>query len=313
VVKTDTSIDQDTFKKRGISPEGWLADGSFLVRDRGATERFIVRRGQIRRATPTRLPNPVWSAEWSPDGRFVAFEPIARRGNGYTASLQIMAQTRAGKGRRLVAEGSLAGWSPQGHLLYWRGADRQSLQSPELVSLDLDTGAAKSILDANLVAEFANRAGPVGLGDPIYSADGRFIALQASVRWKGGDKNLFSLLIARADGEPIRFITSRYAISMFTWSPTGHRLAYTTSGFPSPHQLFVVPRLTAEPKKLFSRADHFDWVTWSPDGKRLLLDAESISRWLIFDAGSGAITERVARLGGAPTWCCPAAHFTQSL
>lgn len=64
--------------------------------------------------------------------------------------------------------------------------------------------------------------------------------------------------------------------------------------------------------KLFSRADHFDWVTWSPNAMRLLLDAEEIDRWLIFDATSGVIDERVERLGGAPRWCCPSSQTRQT-
>jgi len=131
------------------------------------------------------------------------------------------------------------------------------------------------------------------------------MALQTSIRWRKGNDNLFSLLLARSDGTPLRFIKSPLSISMFTWSPTGHRLAYTTSGFPSPHELFVLAEPSSQPVKLFSRVGHFDWVTWAPSGGRLLLDVEEEDRWLILDALSGNIEERLPRLGGGPRWCCP--------
>jgi hypothetical protein len=98
-------------------------------------------------------------------------------------------------------------------------------------------------------------------------------------KWPKRAKITSAVVLARADGRPIRLISSRYIISMFAWSPVGHRLAYTTSGFPSPHQLLVVDRPTANPKPLFVTVRHFDWVTWSLDARRLLVDDEHKNRW----------------------------------
>jgi Tol biopolymer transport system component len=96
---------------------------------------------------------------------------------------------------------------------------------------------------------------------------------------------------------------------MFAWSPIGHRLAYSTSGFPSPHQLLVVDDPQAEPDKLFSKRDHFDWFSWSPDARQLIVDDEPEDRWLLLDSRGRTPHQSVTRFGGAPLWCCPTNEF----
>jgi Tol biopolymer transport system component len=96
---------------------------------------------------------------------------------------------------------------------------------------------------------------------------------------------------------------------MFAWSPVGHRLAYTTSGFPSPHQLFVLDTPAARPRPLFVTVRHFDWVTWSPDARRLLVDDEHKNRWLLLSTTGRRSARVLPRFGGRPLWCCPLNAF----
>lgn len=105
-------------------------------------------------------------------------------------------------------------------------------------------------------------------------------------------------------------ITSPYTISMFAWSPRGARLAYTTSGFPDPHELYVLDRPGARPRRIFESRPHFDWVTWSPDGRLLLLDADKARGWRLFSAEDGSQVGVFRRLGGRPLWCCPVNAFS---
>jgi Tol biopolymer transport system component len=146
--------------------------------------------------------------------------------------------------------------------------------------------------------------GHAWLSAPRWSADGRYLAAMIS-----GDlqrrRVTGAVLLAQADGRPIRLITSPYIISMFAWSPAGHRLAYTTSGFPAPHQLLLVDGPKARPKTLFETIRHFDWVTWSPDGRWLLVDDEHADRWRLVRTAGRRVVRSLPRLGGRPFWCCP--------
>lgn len=300
-------------RRKGLRPDTWIDQDSILAiqsRKSGARQEILrYKKGGFKAQPPPPLPSPVWDFAWSPDRKLIAFEPIQRTKTGYTASLRIMIERSNGSDRREVASGSLAGWTPDGRVMYMTGAQRRFDRRGHLMALDLKSGQVVSLMSGQEVADFARRPGAVELGNPIFSADERFFVLQASVVWGKGDTNRFTLLICRADGTPVRFITSRLAISMFAWSPEGHRLAYTTSGFPLPHQLLVLDDPRAEPRKLLSEAAHFDWVSWSPDGRLLLVDDEPKGRWLVIDSQGERPHRSVTRLGGAPLWCCPANEF----
>lgn len=118
-----------------------------------------------------------------------------------------------------------------------------------------------------------------------------------------------AILLAGADGRFIRLILSEYVISIFAWSPAGHRLAYSTSGFPSPHDLWVVDEPERKARRVFRNEDHFDWITWSPDGKWALIDDENDYRWRVLDHSDQSHEQELPRLGGAPLWCCPQNGF----
>ncbi|MGH2922060.1 MAG: TolB family protein, partial [Gaiellaceae bacterium] len=187
------------------------------------------------------------------------------------------------RGRR-VGHGHLMGWTADGRIAFFR-----SYRHATPRALDPRTRNVGPILP-----------GWRG-GLPIWSADGRYVA---------GTYN--GLRILHPDGKVLRTIRSPIGISMFVWSPVGHRLAWTTSGAPDPHQLFVLDNPTAKPRLLYATgADHFDWVTWSPDGKWLLLDEEHHDRWLLLRVDQPGERRILARLGGRPLWCCPANAWTQ--
>lgn len=244
------------------------------------------------------LPSPVGNWDRSAGGRLVAFQPVRRvRNLGLVSTDRIMVQRADGSARRQVAVGTLAGWTPDGRLLYWPGP--APANAGTLLALDLATGARTPLLSGARVAALAERR-RASLLRPVFSADGRYLAARASVVGGPGE----AIVLATAGGNPIRLLTSPYHISMFAWSPTGHRLAYTTSGSPVPHQLLVVDGPTARPRLVFRQDLHVDWVTWSPDGRWLLVDNPPISAWTLLDAAAGEHLE-LPRLGGRPLWCCP--------
>jgi hypothetical protein len=292
-------------------PPKWIDDGRIVASTHGPPFRppmlFAVEDGRLQRlgSAPLRALEPV--GVWSPDGTLVATEPIARcepeQGLEECYRQSGVIDVIDGDGeRRRIGRWYLGGWAPDGRLLVTD--DR----AEEYLALDVETGRTEPVIDRAAVALLAGKR-RVGIGRPVWSADGRFVAALAGIPWGKRSGKIGTIVVARADGTPLRLVTSPWIVSMLAWSPVGHRLAYTTSGFPDPHELFVLDEPDGEPQQLFATADrHFDWVTWSPDGRSLLADDEHAfrrGRWLVLDARTGAEIREVPRLGGAPVWCCP--------
>jgi hypothetical protein len=282
----------------------WLRSGRVLVERparAGPPAGWLLYRyahGRLGLAGRFPLPSPVGDWDRSPDGTLVAFQPVRRARNlGLVSTDRIMVQRADGSARRQVAAGTLAGWTPAGRLLSWPGP--APANAGTLLALDLTTGTRTPLLPGARVAALAGRR-RASLLRPVFSTDGRYLAARASIVGASGE----AIVLATADGNPIRLLTSPYHISMFAWSPTGHRLAYTTSGSPVPHQLLVVDGPTARPRLVFEQELHFDWVTWSPDGRWLLVDDPPIGAWTVLGSASAERLE-LPRFGGRPRWCCP--------
>jgi hypothetical protein len=281
----------------------WLRPGQVLVERSaraGPPSGWLLYRyaqGRLGLAGRFPLPSPVGNWHISPDGSLVAFEPVRRAKNlGLVSTDRIIVQRADGSARRQVAAGTLAGWTPAGRLLYW--PEPTPANAGTLLALDLAAGTRTPLISGARVAALAGHRRASLLG-PVFSADGRYLAARAFIVGVGE-----AILLARADGTPIRLLTSPYHISMFVWSPAGHRLAYTTSGAPAPHQLLVVDQPTARPRLVFEQGSHFDWVTWSSDGRWLLVDNEAFDAWTVLGATTAKQIE-LPRLGGRPLWCCP--------
>jgi hypothetical protein len=232
--------------------------------------------------------------DWSPDRHLFAYEPVTRCRRGqpstyacYRSSGKLFVVGRDGADRRKVRSGHLLGWTPDGRLAYFAN---YRLATPR--AFDPATGSTGPVLP-----------GWQGLPLPAWSADRRYVA---AITEEG-------LVVARAEGRVVQRITSKLTISMLAWSSVGNRLAFTTSGSPDPHQLFVVDPPGRKPRLLYATGDmHFDWVTWSPDGRWLLLDEEHMKRWLLLRTDRSGERRSLPRLGGRPLWCCPVNSFQPS-
>lgn len=133
---------------------------------------FRFSEGVLTAEGPIPIPAPVSVFEPSPDRIAIAFETVAWNRDGYAAGRAVMVQRWDGTGRRRVATGHLAGWSPDGRLLFWPSADQA------LWALDLSTGRKTPLLSGADVAAHAGVPGPAGVSRPVWSADGRFLAAQ---------------------------------------------------------------------------------------------------------------------------------------
>jgi WD40 repeat protein len=299
-----TGLVADRLEKLEVrSPDyGWFGGAEWLDRGRILVHRKAppLRRPAIFRLLPGRLElsghAPFFSGSayrWSPDRQLLALEPPAPckprqrslfrcyRGGG-----QIFVARADGSDKRQVAKGVSPGWSPDGRLVLYR--TRRDWARGRAVLLDVATGK-KSFRDRYWVDE-----------RPLASPDGRYRADRRGTKTGG------SIVVTTVAGRVLHRIRTPYIVSMFAWSPRGDRLAYTTSGFPDPHELFLIDAATGTHRRVFATgARHFDWITWSPDGRWLLLDGDEIGNWHVFSAKTGKQVRRLPRLGGRPVWCCP--------
>lgn len=269
---------------------------------------FRLERGRLLREGPSPLPALDAQQEWSPGAKLVASqriepcEPNQRTlWKCYRQADEIYLQRADGAGRRKIATGHFNSWTPDGRLLVVVGPRGARYY---YTALNVFTGKRTLPLSPERVAAAAQLK-QASLGPPRWSADGRYLAAIVAGKWPTKANIFTAVVIAHADGRPIRVITSPYVISMFAWSPRGHQLAWTTSGFPTPHELFVLDNPNGRPQRVFAADPHFDWIAWSPDGRRLLLDDEKARRWLLITAAGRKSVEKHARLGGRPFWCCP--------
>ena len=286
-------VERRTREYGGFGGAEWLPDGRILVhRHAPPLRRPAIFSYRARRLVRTGLaPFPGGSSYWwSPDGQRVAYEPPEpcrphQRSlyRCYRGSGQVFV---SGLGH--VARAKLGGWTPDGRLVLY--ADIHAEGRGEATLLDLRTRARTS----------RRRYWP---GEqPIRSADGRYSARRRGV------KNRTQIIVSQR-GRVVQTMETHYILSMFAWSTRGHLLAYTTSGFPSPHQLWVVDPGHA-PRKIFATGRrHFDWITWSPDGRFILLDGDAYGGWHVFAAGTGREIRTLPRLGGRPQWCCPVNEY----
>jgi len=301
----------------------WVSPNRLLVATPGpaipnaGSARMFALSGGLLNALSVTQPGPLnTSYVWSPDARTVAFEPISG------ASNRVFVERADGSDPHQVASGVLSGWSPDGRLVLFTGGYGE-FNPGAYVTLDLGSRRRRTLLSSSQLAAYAH-ARDAELGESAYSADGRYLAIRALLAGFPGAAKLplggeRVIVIARADGSIVRVITSRYVISMFAWSPHDHQLAYTTSGFPVPHELYVLRSPRARPWRIFSQAEHFDWVTWSPDDRWLLVDNEHRGEWELLRLtghreagkldGASVPTRRLPRLGGTPLWCCPQDHY----
>ncbi len=296
----------------------WIAPGVIQV-ERAHPPRYALFSYKTGRLAQTRrLPLP-WRLgaviAWSQDRSQIAAEPsisvppaAGEIVTGGTAlSGRILIQRASGSTPRPVASGDLLGWTPTGRVVFRSRARTANLDASPILTIDPHTGRTHALFTAAVIARRAHVTGKVLMAAPVWSADHHYLAMLAAIQHRSSAKTARdTIVIAHANGRIIRFITSPYIISMFAWSPHGHRLAYTTSGFSEPHQLLLINTPNSNPQRLFQTTNrHFDWITWSPDNHWLLLDDEQAGHWRLLPSTGGTTTRLLPRLGGRPLWCCP--------
>ena len=319
----------------GVASVGWLSSRRVIAAtstgpDGVPARVFAVREGQLAATSAAPLRAGESTFAWSARGAIVATEPVRTVSCGpgavvhgcYTSGGAVLIERADGSDRHVVARGALRGWTPGGQLLVFRGANTEfSAGSYEAVNVQHPRRSV--VLSSRAIARFA-RVPKATLGGLAYSADGRYVAALATLRGRPklarlplGEARV--IVIARPGGQILRMITSRVVISMLAWSPQGDRLAFTTSGFSAPHELYVLAGPASRPRRILSQVSHFDWITWSPDSRWLLLDNEFMRTWDLLRitghravapfGGTSVPVRHLRRLGSQPVWCCAANSY----
>jgi hypothetical protein len=290
----------------------WLDDRHLVVpraRRRGEPPqllRFRYRNGSLQDEGPIALRRSPAGFAWSPERDRIAYQPALRcelpAGSPsnvcYRPGGRIFVARGDGSDEHRAVSGGLWGWTPDGLLVYGR--------VNQLRTLDIETGHDQPLLSGRKARSLAPRLDH-GLESPAWSRDGRYVAALGRLFYGRRTRRdrVSTIVVARRDGRVVNLVHSPYIISMYAWSPRRNRLAYTTSGFPEPHELFVIDIPGGKQRRIYATKRHFDWITWSPDGAKLLLDDEHAKRWRLIDASGTGRIQSFPRLGGRPLWCCP--------
>jgi len=125
---------------------------------------------------------------------------------------------------------------------------------PGLYLVDIESGAKTPILTS----------GNLNIS-PSFSPEGDKIVFARSVG--GGNTEIFE---ARRDGSSLRQLTHSSGIDTNPeWSPSGQRIAFTSSRTGSP-QVYVMDSEGANLRRVTFDGDYNDGASWSPDGTRLV-------------------------------------------
>jgi Tol biopolymer transport system component len=203
---------------------------------------------------------PVYDAQadWSPDGRRIAF----RRGPNASTRLGVWTMTRYGEQQRLLAEGNPSvprenatqpAWAPDGLSLLFR-ANRPPFPDTDIWEMDTDGRGQRLV--AHLPGEQLY---------PSYAPDKSRIAFTSPL---AGDR---AILTAAADGSDVRVVFDTPGVddSAPNWSPDGRSIAFE-SARDGDGEIYVIDGDGSDLRQLTHNAIHDEGPSWSPDGQRIV-------------------------------------------
>jgi Tol biopolymer transport system component len=212
----------------------------------------------------------VYSAEWSADGRWVAYATEAPGGDRglwvVSASQEPRVVATGGRPDIFASEGLYWSWSPT-------GAELAIISRSTLSTIDLATGETTDL--GSILADLPSRGvyqATNSLPSWSLSPDGTRIALGArggalyTVDLRSGERSL----LVRLPGEEPPSVDDEVlsSIDEVRWSPDGAHIAVENALLEGDGRLYVVD---ADGSNVRVLVDDFDplGVGWSPDGTRL--------------------------------------------
>ena len=170
-------------------------------------------------------------------------------------------------------------WSPTGtelaYVSYFSGA-------PGIYLVDVANGNKSPVITA----------GNLNIS-PSFSPDGRQMAFARAV----GSGNV-EIFVCNRDGSGLRQLTYSSAIDTNpAWSPSGSRIAFTSSRTGSP-QIYVMDAQGSNLRRLTFDGDYNDGAAWSPDGTRLVYASRRRGSFDIAVADVVTLESRLLTNGG---------------
>lgn len=224
------------------------------------------------------------SPDWSPDGKWIAYDVLAESGQGF----QTAVVGADGTGRRIVLRGSIPTWSPDGELIACQsagiqivnadgsGAEKLLASAHSLRWLPDGSGIAAGVGPQLLVFDLAN-----GSQQPLFTApqaishgygissDGRRYAFGTLTR---------GLYVATLD-DADQLISMKNVVPSGTvyhtsWAPDNRRVVFAwRPAHGDLTQLYTIDVDSAEPPQLLPGIDTSHQNVnpdWSPDGRTIV-------------------------------------------
>jgi Tol biopolymer transport system component len=240
----------------------WSPDGRRLLTL--VNGRLVIRSADG--SAPRRLPATGHEADWSPDGRLIAYligsceDPSGKLGDA-CADLWVIRPDGSGRRRLAAADVDLTldsrpyAWAPGGRRLVYVKAG-----GPGALFIVRVRDGRKRTLSGTRRALST---------DPAWSPDGRWIAFSRQRGpFQGSD-----LYAADPDGTKLRRLARGRGVSRAAWSPNGRRIAYLQStGMVRGEERFAVvvaDRDGSQARRLAVTTDD-TVLLWSPDSSRVL-------------------------------------------
>jgi len=194
----------------------WSTDGTrILFLARGGVWSAPSSGGDARPEIPAPAGGPVVSAEWSPDGKTIAYV--------VSDSLFLWANQRRERLLATIPAPALCRWSPDGRLIACASGNAYYLE-PGIVFANLSPSRIVVVRVKDGTTVTATDSTSLNQS-PVWSADGRWLYFVSD---RDGPRDVFAQRIAadgRASGPPIRLTTGLGAQSI-SFSADGSRLAY---------------------------------------------------------------------------------------
>ena len=245
----------------------WSPDGSrVLFLSRGGVWSAPASGGPARPEMPATRFGPVVTADWSPDGRSIA----------YLAGDSLYVRDERSQSRSLAGllDSHDCRWSPRGDLIACTSGNALSLQigvlfgniSPSTVVLvGVSDGRVQAITDSTSLNQ-----------SPTWSPDGRVLYFISN---RHGPRDIYAQRLSgnRLDGAPLRLTTGLNAQTI-ALAATGRQLVYTSLQSESNAWSIAIPaRLPAtedDAVQLTEGAQVIESASLSPDGQWLLYDSD---------------------------------------